>query len=516
MNMTEPLATEKGGDDGPQTNLPQDKDYHLHFTEGSGTVADPFVIGFTADDPEAPMNFSDTKKWLITALVTLSVFAVTLTSTAYSGSAAEVMAEFNVGSEVYALGVSLFVLGFALGPPLWAPLSELYGRRIWFVVTLGCLVAFVAATAGSKNMASLLIFRFLSGTFGASPLTNSGGVIADLFPREQRGLAMALFAVAPFMGPCMGPILGGFVTITIGWRWVHGICSIFIALIWIPGVLLMPETYAPILLAKRAKKLSKQTGKVCISVLEKDKGGVELSEVFGKVLQRPWVLLFWEPIVLIASTYMAILYGTIYMFMGAFPIVYEKERGWNAGIGGLAFLGLAVGMLLGTVYLVIDNGRYKKLGKTAPPEARLRPAAIGAITLPVGMFAFAWTNYPSIHWSASIILSAPFGFGCVVVFLGCMNYLLDSYTIYAASVLAAGAMLRALVGAAFPLFTSQMYDKLGIHWASSIPAFLVVACVPFPFVMIKYGAKLRMKCRYAQEAALLLARLQTEVDENEV
>lgn len=131
--------------------------------------------------------------------MSLSVLAITLTSSAYSGSARPLVAEFNVSNEIYALGVSLFVLGFAIGPAFWAPLSELYGRRIWFILTHGAVVAFVAAAAGSNSMASLLVFRFLGGMFGASPLTNSGGVIADLFPASQRGLAISLFGTAPFM-----------------------------------------------------------------------------------------------------------------------------------------------------------------------------------------------------------------------------------------------------------------------------------------------------------------------------
>ncbi|KIN08855.1 hypothetical protein OIDMADRAFT_141116 [Oidiodendron maius Zn] len=484
--------------------------HNLHPSHGSGTPEDPFVVEFLPGDPRNPMNFPNAKKWMITSIGTLSVFAVTLTSSAYSGSAEEILAKFQVSSEVFALGLTLFVLGFAVGPALWAPLSELYGRQILFVATHAVLVAFVAASAGCNSMASFLVFRFLSGTFGASPMTNSGGLVADLFPQAERGLGMAIFATAPFMGPVLGPMLGGFIAINVGWRWVQGVCSIFIGIVWIMGSVLIPETYGPVVLQQIAKQSSRKTGKVYISVLELNNRGANLSEGFSKTLKRPWILLFQEPIVLIASTYMAILYGTIYMFMGAFPIVYQQDRGWNEGIGGLAFLGLAIGMLIGLLYTIFDNRRYKKLGKSATPEARLPPCMIGAIALPIGMFAFVWTSFPSIHWSASIILSAPFGFGAVLVFLCCLNYLLDAYTIYAASVLAAGAMLRSLFGAAFPLFTTQMYDNLGIHWASSIPAFLTVVCLPFPFVMYKYGAGLRMKCKYAQEAALLMSHLQAE------
>lgn len=113
-------------------------------------------------------NFSSSKKWLFTSIVTLSVLAITLTSSAYSGSSRPLIAEFDVSSEIYALGVSLFVLGFAIGPAFWAPLSELYGRRIWFILTHGFMIAFVAAAAGCDSMASLLVFRLLAGTFGAS------------------------------------------------------------------------------------------------------------------------------------------------------------------------------------------------------------------------------------------------------------------------------------------------------------------------------------------------------------
>ncbi|KAJ6787898.1 hypothetical protein PWT90_01881 [Aphanocladium album] len=475
-----------------------------------GHTNNPIIVEFRPGDPSNPLNFPAHKKWLITTVVTASVFAVTLTSSAYSASSEQILAEFHSSKEVFALGISLFVFGFAVGPPVWAPVSELYGRRILFVASHALIVAFVAAAAGCTNMASLLVFRLLAGIFGASPLTNSGGIIADLFPHSERGLAMAVFAAAPFMGPMLGPVIGGFVTITIGWRWLQGICCVLIAVVWILGVFILPETYAPALLSRKARQLERETGTAHTTMYDDKR--VAASEILTTAFKRPWVLLFMEPIVLFASTYMAILYGTIYMFMGAFPIVYESKRGWDQGIGGLAFLGLVAGMLLGLAYTIIDNKwRYSKLEKNATPESRLPPASVGAIALPVSMFGFAWTNGPNIHWSVSIILSTPFGFGCVLVFLSCLNYLIDSYTVYAASVLAAGAMLRSFFGAAFPLFVSQMYQNLGIHWASSIPAFLTLICVPFPFLMYKYGAKLRLRCKYAQKAASLMTVTQAEV-----
>ena len=122
----------------------------------------------------------------------------------------QIIKEFSVSQEVVTLGVSLFVLGFALGPLLWAPFSELYGRQIVFFGTFFAFVVFNAGAGGSQNIWTLLILRFFAAAFGSSPLTNAGGVVADLFSAKDRGLAMSIFSLAPFMGPVLGPIVGGF------------------------------------------------------------------------------------------------------------------------------------------------------------------------------------------------------------------------------------------------------------------------------------------------------------------
>ncbi len=269
-------------------------------------------------------------------------------------------------------------------------MSELFGRQILYIITYGALTAFNAGAAGSQNIATVTVLRFLAGSFGSSPLTNAGGVIADMFPAKERGLALSIFAAAPFMGPVLGPIVGGFVGETIGWRWIEGVMAIFTGTLWIIGSFLIPETYPPVLQRKRAKQLSKMTGKVYRSQGDVDQGPQSFAHVFKTSLLRPWVLLFKEPIVLLLSIYMAIIYGTLYMLFSAFPIVYQETRGWSPGIGGLAFLGVAVGMIGAVCYSIFDNKRYAKLadqhGGFAPPEARLPPSIIGGICVPIGLF----------------------------------------------------------------------------------------------------------------------------------
>lgn len=167
---------------------------------GSGTEDDPFIVEWIPNDPRNPMLLKMSTKWAYTITVAFATLGVSLASSAYAGGIEEVLTSFGVGEEVATLGVSLFVLGFAVGPLLWAPLSELYGRQIVFFITYLALAVFSAGITGAKNIWTLIILRFFAGSFGSSPLTNAGGVIADIFSAEERGLATSLFAGAPFLG----------------------------------------------------------------------------------------------------------------------------------------------------------------------------------------------------------------------------------------------------------------------------------------------------------------------------
>jgi len=125
----------------------------------------------------------------------------------------------------------------------------------------------------------------------------------------------------------------------------------------------------------------------------------------------------------------------------------------------LAFLGLAVGIAFGilvALYVTIRSTRPNKHNSDEVwnPEIRLPMSLVGCVAIPVGLFWFAWTNDPSLHWLISVAAQVPFGFGFVLVYISIQNYLVDAYTIYSASVLAANAMLRSIFGATFPLFTS--------------------------------------------------------------
>ncbi|KAJ3574262.1 hypothetical protein NPX13_g4423 [Xylaria arbuscula] len=466
--------------------------------KGQGTPENPYVVDFLPDDKRNPFLFPAWYKWSITAFKATAVLAVAFVSTAYSSAVGEIVDEFHITSPELALsGISLFVLGFAVGPVFWAPLGEMYGRQITFFVSYAALTALNAGTCAADNVATLAVLRFLAGAFGR--------------PRFR----WRTFRHGAFPGAGDRTIAGGFLGDAAGWRWVEGLMAAFTGTLWIAVALYVPETYAPVLLRKRAIALSKITGHSYISKLEVGRPKKTAAQSFAMAFVRPWVLLFREPIVSLLSLYLAVIYGTLYLMFAAFPIIFNAQRNWSEGISGLAFLGIAVGTVISVAAFGFDQVRYRKIceanGGGPVPEARLPLAVIGSFFLPVGLFLFAWTNGLNFHWIVPIVASGIFGAGLVSVFLSAQNYLIDSYTIFAASVIAGSSILRSLFGAAFPLFTTPLYDALGIHWGSSVPAFLSVVFLPFPYIFMKYGARIRAKCKYAAEATETMAKLRAQM-----
>lgn len=175
-----------------------------HKYVGKGTGQDPYIVDYLPNDRQDAMSISKGRKWAVAVPQTLSFFAVTFASSVYASGIPEIMQRFQVSNEVATLGLALYVLGFAVGPVIWAPMSEVYGRRLTFMVSYTVYIAFTVAAPFAPNIAALLILRFFASAFGSSAQTNPGGMISDMFSKEERGLIMGLFAASPFLGPALG------------------------------------------------------------------------------------------------------------------------------------------------------------------------------------------------------------------------------------------------------------------------------------------------------------------------
>lgn len=203
------------------------RDVLEHSYSGSGTAQDPFIIDWLPNDPKNGFNIPAPMRWWICCIMSAMTLSASFGSTVFSSSLPEIQIAFNVSSEVAILSVSLFVLGFAIGPMIWGPLSELYGRQNLFTSTFVLTTLFSGATVASPNVAALLVLRFLVGTFCSVALVNAAGVVADIFPAKERGLAIMVYSAAPFMGPTLGPLISGFIAQAGGWKWVDGMATIF-------------------------------------------------------------------------------------------------------------------------------------------------------------------------------------------------------------------------------------------------------------------------------------------------
>ncbi|KAH8590843.1 major facilitator superfamily domain-containing protein [Bisporella sp. PMI_857] len=458
------------------------------------------LVTFTPNDPENPKNWSKAYKWYCTMVVAVTCFVVAFASSVITADIAGVEREFNVSEEIGLVSISIFVVGFGLGPMVFAPLSEVLGRRKIYATTLLLAVIFIIPCAVAPNIETLLICRAIDGIAFSAPMTLVGGTLADLWRTEERGVPMAAFSAAPFIGPAIGPLVGGFLSDAAGWRWLYWIQLIFAGVVYILITFTVPETYAPTILARRARKLRESTGE-SEHVTEQDLDLRPFSERLRIFLIRPFQLLFGELIVFLVSLYMSVLYGLLYMFFVAYPIIYQGGKGYSAGTTGLMFIPIAIGVLCSAACAPLVNKHYLKLcakhNGSPPAEVRLIPMMVSCWFIPIGLFIFAWTSYPRLSWAGPAIAGFPVGFGFIFLYNSANNYLVDSYQHQAASALAAKTFLRSFWGAAVVLFTEQMYARLGDQWASTLLAFIALACCAIPYLFWVFGARIRQRSRYA-------------------
>lgn len=250
------------------------------------------------------------------------------------------------------------------------------------------------------------------------------------------------------------------------------------ALALILDVLFLEETYQKTLLQKRAAKIRKETQNFAIHHISEEEV-IDFNDLVKKHLVLPLRLLVTEPIVLLITIYTSFIYGILYLFLEAYPIVFAEYRGINDAVATLTYIGLIVGVLIGCGIVVAFEPRYnrklKENGGIPVPEQRLLPMMIGAILFPIGLFWFAWTgNYPSINWAAPCLSGKLFsphrqyhkliagsglltGAGIMTIFLQALNYLIDAYLVVAASSIAANTFLRSFFGAGFRKFSFSSY-----------------------------------------------------------
>ncbi|EAQ83798.1 hypothetical protein CHGG_10202 [Chaetomium globosum CBS 148.51] len=462
-----------------------------------------YVVEFDGpDDPLHAQNWPLKKKIATAVMLGFTTMTAAFGSSIFSAATGAVAREFGVSSEVSLLGVSFYVLGFATGPTFWAPLSELKGRRLPLVLSMFGFFIFNIANAVSKDLQTVLITRFFAGFFGACPLAVVAAVFSDMFDNRTRGIAITVFSMTVFTGPLLAPFVGGFIVEShLGWRWTSWIVSFMGILAFVLDLFFLEETYPPTILVGKAAELRRRTLNWGIHA-KQEEIEIDVRELVTKNFSRPMRLLFTEPIVTLISVYMAFIYGLLYLFLTAYPFVFQGVHRMSAGVSGLTFFGMVTGQIIAGIVVLLQQPWYQRklaANNGVPiPEWRLPSVIAGGVAFAGGLFWFGWSGYRAdIHWIVPTLSGLLSGFGLASIFLQSLNYLVDAYLMFAASAIAGNTFLRSLAGAGFPLFSRYMFEGMGIQWASTLLGCIAVALVPIPVVFWLYGHKIRARSAFA-------------------
>ncbi|OAA64230.1 major facilitator superfamily transporter multidrug resistance [Niveomyces insectorum RCEF 264] len=463
---------------------------------------DPNLVKWDGpDDPENPKNWIFSRKWAAVFIVSLFTLISPVSSSMIAPAIPEISRELHITNSVEQLvTMSIFVLAYAVGPLFLGPLSELYGRVIVLQLSNLVYLFFNLGCGLARTRGEMIAFRFLSGFGGSAPLAIGGGVLGDLFTAEERGRALSLYSLAPLLGPAIGPVAGAFIAQNTTWRWVFYATTIADGAIQTAGLFFLRETYAPVLLSRKRDRLAKQTGNAALyTVFDKERArGVVRS--LGISFSRPFILLGTQLIVQVLALYMMYLYGLMYLLLASFSSLWTEVYHERTGVAGLHYIALGIGFTLGSQVLApLQDRIYAYLKRrynvtVGRPEFRVPVMVPGALLVPAGLLIYGWCAEYKTHWIGPDMGGALLTMGVIVGFQCIQGYLVDTYTHFAASAVAAATVMRSLAGFGFPLFAPNLYDKLGYGKGNTLLAAIgIVIGFPAPFMLWKYGPYLRTK-----------------------
>ncbi|KAI1085537.1 MFS general substrate transporter [Whalleya microplaca] len=423
------------------------------------------------DDPANPQNWNWKKKMWFTILFSICTFAVSFGSSVLASAVIVLSEDYHISPTVAGLSITVYVLGFAAGPLVWGPVSEYMGRYWPFMIGYVGFRCFTIGVACAQNSYTIMICRFMQGAWA--------------------------WSMTIIIGPTFGPIIGSFTVKneSLGWRWTMWFTLIMSACPFIPVALTTGETWGPIILQRKAARLRVETKNWALHS-KRDEVPVDPRALMLKYGLKPLQMLIYEPILDAITLYNCFVYGIIYLTFEAYPYAFGTVRKWESGVSSLPFLSLLVGYIIAsiiaiTIHLQIIDKKLTK-GIQPPPEDQLPTMIVGSFSLVIGLFWFAWTSSPNITWIPQIIAGPFIGCGISLMFIPCITYVIECYLADANSALAANTIVRSAVAAAFPLFATPMYAKLGVPWG-----FLCLIFIPAPIVFYLFGKKIRGWSKFA-------------------
>jgi len=411
-------------DDGTATPGEKDEDQNELPTSPNTTAQAPQPTEDRTDlvdwdgpnDPENPQNWSRKYRWYTIMILAFMTFVVSFASSVWSTATVVTAEQFGVSQEVMILGVTLYVVGFAVGPLVFGPLSELYGRRNPLMIGVFGFIIFQIPIGVATNLQTIFVCRFFGGAFGSAALAIVPGMAVDLFDPVERAVATMAYAAAVFAGPAVGPIVGEFTVKNkhLGWHWTAWFTMIMEAFFFTIALFTIKETFPAVILKQKAARLRQETRNWALHT-KLDEDPVQMGYLFRKYGLKPVLMMAQEPILIVMTIYISLVYGILYLIFFAYPYSFESDRGMDFGISSLPFISIFIGVLVACGTLAWETKaifvpKFNKAKKVIPEE-RLPPMIAGGVVLVVGLFWFAWTSQPSISPWPQIISGVLIGCG---------------------------------------------------------------------------------------------------------
>ncbi|TGO30351.1 hypothetical protein BPAE_0006g00910 [Botrytis paeoniae] len=414
------------------------------------------------------------------------------------------MADFHsTNGSIASLTISIYTIGYCLGPLLIAPMSELYGHvTVLYPGCIGFMLA-LAVCGSSRSLHLFVVFRAIMGLAAITFVLMGPVIVADLIPREQRGLALSIMSTGPVVGPTIGrssflaqsPIIGGYIVENISWRWIFYSTLIAFGALFSLSLVILKETYAPVVLNRKQHKGGKG-----LPIGQKITNLKTPRETLQSAWTRPFKMLFLSPIVPFVGFYSALSNAYGMVCFATLGTVFQDNYSFTPGQSGLAYLGLMFGFLFCQLTLARFSDRYmlkmEAKNNDKRPEYRLPPMFIGAFLLPIGFSWYGWSLEYYTHWIVPVLGSSVIAIGILFSYLPVQMYLVDTYTIYAASATGACTIIRSICSTLIPLSANPLYYRLGYGWGNSVLAFIAIGFVPIALLVLRYGERIRTNPRF--------------------
>ncbi|BCS13715.1 hypothetical protein ALUC_60271S [Aspergillus luchuensis] len=360
---------------------------------------------------------------------------------------------------------------------------------------------FVMASGLAPNLHGHLIFRFFAGLFASTPLTCAGGTVADLWNPLEKTYAFPVYALPAFVGPMIGQIIGSYIPVTLGWRWLEWVTLIMGGVVLALVLLFQPETYGSLILYWKASILRKETGderyRAPMEINQKSLGQRLKTSVY-----RPFAMFYSELIIILMSLYLTIIYIVLFTFLEGYTYIFGDAYGLSEGLTNLCWAGMLVGIfpVIGVVPVVYSwtAKAYARDNSTIAPEMRLWYTMLGgAVAVPISLFWMGWTSNPNISIWSPLVASVVFGYGITTIFIVAYMYLIDSYDAYSASALGFLVFTRYVVAGGVTVAGGPIYEALGVQYTLTILGSISAVMAMVPYLLYFYGPIIRRKSKYA-------------------